>query len=116
MALNDAGLNAMGDGLAAVVTHASIHTADPGTTGTSESSAGRQAVTISVSAAGVMTLTNVAFTGGASSGAVFSIGFWDASTAGNFYGDQAIETGDTTFNAAGEFTVTSMTITPTSSD
>ena len=116
MALNDNGLNAMGDGLAALVTHASLHTADPGTDGSNESSAARQAVTIQVSAAGVMTLTNVAFTGGASSGSVFSIGLWDASTSGNFYGDQAIETGDTSFNAAGEFTVTSMTITPTSSD
>ena len=116
MALNDNGLNAMGDGLAALVTHASLHTADPGTDGSNESSASRVACTISVSAAGVMSVSNLDFTGGASSGSVFSIGFWDASTSGNFYGDQAIETGDTTFNAAGEYTVTSATITPTSSD
>jgi len=116
MALNNNGLNAMGDGLAALVTHASVHTADPGTTGTSESTASRVSCTISVDAAGVMTVTNLAFTGGASSGPVFSVGFWDAASAGNFYGDQAVESGDTSFNAAGAWTATSLTITPTASD
>jgi hypothetical protein len=54
------------------------------------------------------------FTGGAASGAATHLGFWSAATTGTFYGWQAL-TGDQTFNAAGEYTVTGITITGTAS-
>jgi hypothetical protein len=51
----------------------------------------------------------LAFTGGAASGAATHAGFWSASSAGTFYGWYAL-TGDQTFNAAGEYTVTGISI------
>ena len=38
-----------------------------------------------------------------------AVGFWSASTAGTFYGYYAL-TGDQTFNAAGEYTISSLSI------
>lgn len=96
-----------------LITHVSIHSANPGTTGTNESSAARQAVTINVDANGVMTLAATeSFTGGAANGGATWIGLWSAATAGIFRGGFQITTGDQTFNAAGEYNLTAMTITP----
>jgi hypothetical protein len=114
MALTDATLNSLGTSLAALCTHASLHTADPGTTGTNESSAARQAVSFNVDADGDLTLTVTEnFTGGAASGACTYVGLWSASSGGTFRGGFAL-TGDQTFNAAGEYNVTGITITGTS--
>lgn len=115
MALTDATLNALGTDLAALIPYASLHTADPGTTGANESSAARQATSFTVDADGDLTLdSTLAFTGGAASGAVTHVGLWSASTAGTFRGGFALS-GDTTFNAAGEYNVTALTINGTSS-
>lgn len=109
MALNTAAMTIAGGALATAITHLAIHTAAPDpTTGTNQSSAARVAVTWT-NTGGDLTATNKAFTGGAASGPATYVGFWSASTAGTFYGSQAL-TGDQTFNAAGEYTVTSITI------
>lgn len=115
MALSDAALVVAGNSLASAITHISLSTASPGTTGTNQSAAARQAVTWNVDADGDLTLTAAAnFTGGASNGAVHSVCFWSASTGGTFYGSYQL-TGDTTFNAAGEYTVTQVTLNAVSS-
>ena len=115
MPLNDTALNLMGDALAAAATHVSLHSADPGATGTNETSAGRQVASWSASAAGDLSLSAAEnFTGGAASGACTYVGLWSASTAGTFYGGFAL-TGDQTFNAAGEYTVNDITISGTAS-
>lgn len=115
MALTDATLNLMGTYLAGLCTHASLHTADPGTNGANESSAGRQAVAFNVDSDGDLTLTVTEnFTGGAASGACTHVGLWSASTGGTFRGGFAL-TGDQTFNAAGEYNLTGLTINGTSS-
>jgi len=113
MAFTPGTLNLASTYITTLVTHVSIHSANPGTTGTGESTAARQPVTINVDANGVMTLAAArSFTGGAANGGATWIGLWSASTAGTFRGGFQITTGDTTFNAAGEYNLTAMTVTP----
>lgn len=115
MALTDGTLNALGTELASLALYVSLHTADPGTTGANESSAARVSVTFSVDADGDLTIpSTLSFTGGAASGACTHVGLWSASVAGTFRGGFALS-GDTTFNAAGEYDVTALTITGTTS-
>lgn len=116
MPLNNAGKVAMANGLDAVVTHFSLHTAAPDATGSNPSAAARVAGSFTVDASGNLTVSSLAFTGGAASGPVHSVGFWSAATAGTYYGSQAIESGDTSFNAAGEYTVNTLTLNTTATD
>lgn len=115
MALNDTILNIGNAAAQTAMTHAQIHTAQPNASGSNESSAARQAITWVTAANGDLVITaDLAFTGGSASGAATHIGFWSASSSGTFYGWLAL-TGDQTFNAAGEYTVTGVTITGTAS-
>lgn len=112
MAFQDAALNAAVDGIAAIASHASIHTADPGGTGTAEQSGGgyaRQAVTWSAASGGARSANaTLSFSAVASTNAAY-VGLWSALTVGTWYGGDAI-TGDTTFNATGDFDLTTLTI------
>lgn len=110
MALNAAGLTLAADGFKAGATHMSLHSADPGATGTNATTAARQAVTMTVDGNGDLSVPQTAFTGGAASGAVTHVGFWSALTGGTFYGSFAIGSGDTAFNAAGAYTVNAFII------
>lgn len=113
MALNDTILNIGNAAKQTAITHAAIHTAQPDAAGSNQSSAGRQAITWVTAANGDMVATaDLAFTGGAANGAATHVGFWSASTSGTFYGWLPL-TGDQTFNAAGEYTLTGITITGT---
>jgi hypothetical protein len=110
MPLNNNALNAMADHLASLADFASLHTADPGTTGINETTAGRQAIVWDAAANGDISLTGTeAFTGGAASGPCQYVGLWSLASGGTFYGGFAL-TGDQTFNAAGEYTLTDVTI------
>lgn len=112
--LNDTLLNVGNAAMQAAATHAGLFTAEPNATGTTNVAASaRQAITWVTAANGDMIVTaDAAFTGGAASGACTHVGLWSASTAGTFYGYFAL-TGDQTFNAAGEYTLTGITITGT---
>jgi hypothetical protein len=110
MALNTAGINAiLDDGNEAVVW---VAIGDGPTAGDQTSSA-RVQVTMSV-AAGVITATGVpyAFTGTPLDGATHAL-FFSANAAGTFYGFDALS-GDQAFNAAGEYDLTALTITGSS--
>lgn len=111
MPLNNAALNTMADAFRTTYTHISIHTAAPNNdTGTNASTAGRVAhAAAAASGSGDLTITNKNFTGGAASGPATHVGFWTAATGGTFGGAFPIS-GDQTFNAAGEYTITSLTI------
>lgn len=115
MALTDTTLNMMGTYLTGIATHLTLHSADPGTTGTNlVTTASRVAASWSVDADGDLTLSSAAaFTGAAASTAVTHVGLWSAATSGTFRGGFPL-TGDTTTNAAGEYTVTQVTINGTS--
>jgi hypothetical protein len=113
--LNDTLLNIGNAAMQAAATHALLYTAEPNAAGTTnQSSAALAAITWDTAANGDMVLTtDEPFTGGASSGACTHVGLWDSGET-TFYGYFAL-TGDQTFNAAGEYTLTGITITGTAS-
>lgn len=116
MALNDTALNVMADHLTSLVGHLSLHSADPGAAGTlNETSAARQVPTWTAATNGgdFDLAAAVNFTGGAASGACTFVGLWSADDT-TFYGSYAL-TGDQTFNAAGEYTVNTITETGSAS-
>ena len=108
MALNAASLIVASNAAKAAMTHASLHTTGAVTSSTSESAAARVAISWTTDGSGNLTVGSTAFTGGAASGAVVRVGYWSASTAGTYYGGSLL-TGDAAFNAAGAYTVTSIT-------
>lgn len=112
MAFNDASIVVGANAIDAVITHFSLHTTGAVTSSANESAAARVAVNGTVDADGDISWGSTAFTGGAASGAVVRVGYWSASTNGTYYGGSLL-TGDQTFNAAGEYTVTSVVETST---
>jgi len=113
MALNTTALNVGAAAMAAAYPYLSLHTTGAVSSSANESTAPRVAANWAT-ANGVMTATSRAFTGGAASGPAVRVGYWSAGSGGT-YGGGALLTGDQTFNAAGEYTVTSLTETPASS-
>lgn len=110
MSLNTAGINAiLEDGNEAVI-YVAIGS---GATSADQTSAARVLLASSVSG-GVITATGVpyAFTGTPGAGATHALLF-SAATAGTFYGFDAL-TGDQTFNADGDYSLTALTITGSS--
>lgn len=109
MPLNTSGIQVGADAIAADINKLTLHTGDPGVDGTANvSSAGAQTVTVTASG-GVVTVPSTAFTGGAASGPCTYVAVWNGA---NFRGAFPL-TGDQVFNAAGEYTVTALTITGT---
>jgi hypothetical protein len=115
MPLTDATLNLMGVYLTTIATHLTLHSADPGTTGTNlVTTAARIAAVWAVDADGDLSLSSAApFTGAAATTAVTWCGLWSALTVGTFRGGFLL-TGDQTTNAAGEYTITNLVINGTS--
>lgn len=110
MALTEAALNIMANALATAADHASLHTADPGATGLNPATSARQPIVWDAAAGGDISLTGTeAFTGGAASGPCTHVGLWTELVGGTFLGGFAL-TGDQTFNAAGEYELTDVTI------
>ena len=111
--LNDAALTYMASAIDAAITHLQAHSADPGAAGTSNAIGARVAVDGTVDSDGDITWSNVAFTGLGANATVWGVTYWTASTGGTWYGSQPVETGDTSANAAGAYTFTSITETGT---
>lgn len=109
MPLNDPLLNIGANAMAAAATYLSLATSNPEPAGTNQATSARVAAAWPGAATGDLTITNKAFTGGAANGPVTHVCFWSAITGGTFYGSVAL-TGDTTFNSAGEYTITSLTV------
>lgn len=115
--INDTLANIMNAAGQAAATHAGLFTAEPNAAGTTNvATSARQPITWVTAANGDMVITaDAAFTGGAASGPCTHVGLWSQLAAGGtFYGYFAL-TGDQTFNAAGEYTLTGVTITGTQS-
>lgn len=110
MSLNAAGINAvLEDGNEAVIWVG----VGSGPTAGDQTSAQRRQLTSTV-AGGVITATGVpySYTGTPAAGATHAL-FFSASTAGTFYGFDALA-GDQAFNASGEYDITALTITGSS--
>lgn len=106
--LNDTGKNAALTHLGTLITHISIHSADPGTTGLNEIGT-RQAISWNAAAAGNLDSVGTqefAITAGQT---VHSVGLWSALTVGTFYGSKALPVAET-FANAGTFTVNDLDI------
>ena len=106
MAFNSAGLNAAVDGIATEAAYVSLHSADPGTTGTSELTGGspayaRKAATWAAASAGERALSADLTFDVAAGSTVAYFGLWDAATAGNFLGGFAVTS--ETYGAQGEY-------------
>lgn len=116
MALNDTSKNLMLDQLATVAVYASLHTADPGTTGTSEVTGGspayaRKSITWNSAATGNLDSSNQPVFDVPGSTTVTHAGLWSAVSAGTFYGSADIT--DETFAGQGTYTLTDFDITIT---
>lgn len=108
--LNNTAKNLMLDQLGTVVAYASLHTADPGTTGTSEVTGGSPAYARkSLTWAGASTASKAS-----NAGVVFDVppatitylGYWSAATAGTFYGSRPLDSPQT-FATQGTYTLAS---------
>lgn len=94
MALTPTEVQAIATAESAKITYLSLHTSDPGTTGTGEATGGspayaRKATTVTASA-GVGTSTQVTFD--VPAGTYTHFGTWSALTAGTFYGGNPLAT------------------------
>lgn len=112
MALSDAALTTGATAIKNQITHLQLHSAPPGAAGTTAAVGTRVASTGTVDADGDITWATIAFTGLTANQAVTHVSYWSASTGGIFLGSAALS-GDASANAAGAYTVTSVTETST---
>lgn len=109
--LVNAGKNAMLDALGTAAAYASLHTADPGTGGTSEVTGGspayaRKAITWAAASAGSKASSASLVFDVPASTTIAYIGYWSAATSGTFYGSRALSASET-FAAQGTYTIAS---------
>jgi hypothetical protein len=105
--LVDNGKNALLNGLTASVAYTSLHTADPGLSGSAEVTGGaytREDVSWAAAAsASVSTSASIVFDVPGST-TIDHLGYWSASTAGTFFGSRALDTAQT-YATAGTYTI-----------
>jgi hypothetical protein len=103
--------NSMLDQLGTLVAYASLHTADPGTSGTSEVTGGSPAYARKsvgwASAASASKASNTAQVFDVPGGTTIThLGYWSASSGGTFYGSRPLDANQT-FATQGTYTVAS---------
>jgi len=110
MAYTDAALNIAVDALAGDIDEVSLHSADPGTTGTNELSGGtyaRQAVTFAAGVAGEAFVNNAPTFDVPASATVAYVGFWDST--GPTFRASAVVTTETYSENGGTYQVLNTT-------
>lgn len=100
MAFTPTALSAASDAIKALAGFVSLHTADPGLTGTAEATGGsyvRKAVTWGASSDGDTAGSQVTWTCGTdlAAGTYTHAGYWSASSAGTYYGGNALSASKT---------------------
>lgn len=111
MGLNAAALDIAGEAVAAAITHVSFHTGAPGAAGTTNVIAGgRFPIDVDSTNGNLSIAAPVNATGLTAAAAVGYVGFWTAITGGTYLGDAQRTTGDAAVNAAGEYTLNSLSI------
>jgi hypothetical protein len=114
VSINTAGKNAALNALAALITHVSLHTGDPGGTGASEVTGGayaRKSVTWAAASAGAVAISGTPVFDVPAGTTITHVGLAGHLTASTFYGEADIT--DEAFGGAGTYTLTSLTITAT---
>jgi len=95
-----------GSGITAITPYVSLHTADPGLTGTSEVTGGsyaRQTVAFSAASSGATANTGAVTFTDMPSATITHVGLWDSLSGGNFlYGD-VLTNGSQIVNSGGSF-------------
>jgi hypothetical protein len=111
--LVDAGKNALLSGFTASAAWVSLHTDDPGVSGSAEVTGGaytREGATWAAAAsASVSTSASIVFDVPGST-TIDHLGYWTASTSGTFLGSRALDTAQT-YATAGTYTIASGNIT-----
>lgn len=113
MGLNNTAKNAMLDELASLIGYGSLHSADPGTTGTDELAGGspayaREALSWAAASGGSVGLSSSVEFDVEGGDTVSYVGLWSLETGGTFYGSDDVT--DETFGGQGTYTITSGTI------
>jgi hypothetical protein len=114
MALTSASRDEMLNDLDVLATHASLHTADPGTTGANEVAGGSYArvpITWAASSGGAKTLTAAVTLQIPSGTTITHFGLWSASSGGTFRGGGTLDSSQS-YPTGGTF---DLTVTVTSS-
>lgn len=114
MALVANGKNLMLDALAGRAAYVSLHSADPGTRGTSELSGGspaysREAITWGSASSGSLTSSDRPVFDVPASSSVVYVGLWSADTGGTFYGS-GVASAREDFGGQGTYTLDSATV------
>lgn len=108
-----AGKNLMLSGFTGTAVYVSLHTADPGSGGTSEVTGGSYARKSAAWAApgtgSVSNGSNIVFDVPAGTTIAY-IGYWSASSSGTFYGSRVLDSSQT-FSTAGTYTITAGNLT-----
>lgn len=107
MALNSNGLNAQVGGLTAVATFASLHTAEPNASGSSEVTGGsytREAITWAAASGGTAVSDAQIVFDVPTGTTITHLGYWSAASGGTFYGSRQLDTSQT-FSSAGTYTI-----------
>jgi hypothetical protein len=112
--LNDAALSVAANAIEGVITHLQLFSAAPNATGTTNAVGSRVAVNGTVDADGDISWSGVQFTGLPANQPVAAVGYWSAASGGTFYG-YSLTSGDTSANAAGSITLTTVTESSTAS-
>jgi len=113
MPLSTSAKNTMLTALAGVAAYASLHTADPSTTGASEATGGspayaRKAITWNAAAAANLdNLANPVFD--VPAGTYTHFGLWTAATGGTFLGGGTLSASET-FSAQGQYTLSDVDV------
>lgn len=116
MAFSTSGKDVMLDQLGTVAVYASLHTADPGGTGTSEATGGtpayaRKSITWNASSGGSKTASNAPVFD-VPAGTYSHFGLWSAVSGGTFYGGGTLSASET-FAAQGTYTLSTTTLSVT---
>lgn len=115
MALSTAGRNAAAGGVSAVAAYISLHTGDPGTTGTAEVTGGayaRKSATWAAASGGAVAISNDPVFDVPASTTITHYGLWSAATSGTYYGSGSLSASEA-YTAAGTYTMTDNTVTLT---
>ena len=113
--LSNSGKSAMLTGLTAQALYASLHTADPGTSGTSECTGGtpayaRKAITWAAPASGFVASSAALIFDVPGSTTITHLGYWSAATGGTFLGSRALDATQA-YSTQGTYTVASGNLT-----
>lgn len=111
---NDAAMEAGATAITDLITHVSLHSTGAVSSSSDETAAGRVAAVWTVDTNGDATLDPTPFTGATPGDPVVRIGYWGASSGGTYYGGTLLS-GASEFDSAGEYTVTGVTETASSS-